>query len=87
MLVIDDQVAELAQDYPCLTSLNSAELSPSSWLSVAWYFNFVPNFIYLFVCIRHVCLLPYKSIKLVGKKRNYVIILDYMSEKYLLLPF
>ncbi|KAG0535594.1 hypothetical protein BDA96_04G379400 [Sorghum bicolor] len=32
-----DKVAELAQDYPCLTSLNSAELSPSSWLSVAWY--------------------------------------------------
>ncbi|TVU27620.1 hypothetical protein EJB05_19114 [Eragrostis curvula] len=32
-----DKVAELAQDYPCLTSLKSAELSPSSWLSVAWY--------------------------------------------------
>ncbi|KAK3155720.1 hypothetical protein QOZ80_2BG0206720 [Eleusine coracana subsp. coracana] len=32
-----DKVAELAQDYPCLMSLNSAELSPSSWLSVAWY--------------------------------------------------
>ncbi|OEL15417.1 hypothetical protein BAE44_0023568 [Dichanthelium oligosanthes] len=32
-----DKVAELAQGYPCLTSLKSAELSPSSWLSVAWY--------------------------------------------------
>ncbi|XP_062221429.1 uncharacterized protein LOC133920862 isoform X2 [Phragmites australis] len=32
-----DKVAELAQDYPCLTSLKSAQLSPSSWLSVAWY--------------------------------------------------
>ncbi|CAL5020345.1 unnamed protein product [Urochloa decumbens] len=32
-----DKVAELAQDYPYLTSLKSAELSPSSWLSVAWY--------------------------------------------------
>nr|XP_034578023.1 uncharacterized protein LOC117841669 isoform X2 [Setaria viridis] len=32
-----DKVAELAQDYPYLTSLRSAELSPCSWLSVAWY--------------------------------------------------
>ncbi|RLN08396.1 hypothetical protein C2845_PM11G21140 [Panicum miliaceum] len=32
-----DKVAELAQDYPYLTSLKSAQLSPSSWLSVAWY--------------------------------------------------
>ncbi|KAL6591552.1 hypothetical protein ACP70R_050055 [Stipagrostis hirtigluma subsp. patula] len=32
-----DKVAELAEDHPCLTSLKSAELSPSSWLSVAWY--------------------------------------------------
>ncbi|XP_015689158.1 uncharacterized protein LOC102703286 [Oryza brachyantha] len=32
-----DKVAELAQRYPCLTSLNSAQLSPSSWMSVAWY--------------------------------------------------
>ncbi|XP_037449150.1 uncharacterized protein LOC119318668 isoform X2 [Triticum dicoccoides] len=31
------KVAELAQDYPCLMSLSSAELSPSSWMSVAWY--------------------------------------------------
>nr|CAB3448406.1 unnamed protein product [Digitaria exilis] len=31
-----DKVAELAQDYPYLTSLKSAELSPCSWLSVAW---------------------------------------------------
>jgi hypothetical protein len=36
--VIGEQVAELAQDYPYLTSLKSAQLSPSSWLSVAWYF-------------------------------------------------
>ncbi|KAL6911304.1 hypothetical protein ACP4OV_000109 [Aristida adscensionis] len=34
---LSDKVAELAQDYPCLMSLKSAELSPSSWLSVAWY--------------------------------------------------
>ncbi|GJM87427.1 hypothetical protein PR202_ga03378 [Eleusine coracana subsp. coracana] len=34
---IADKVAELAQDYPCLMSLKSAELSPWSWLSVAWY--------------------------------------------------
>ncbi|BAF10507.1 uncharacterized protein [Oryza sativa Japonica Group] len=32
-----DKVAELAQHYPCLTSLSSAQLSPSSWMSVAWY--------------------------------------------------
>lgn len=31
------KVAELARDYPCLMSLSSAELSPSSWMSVAWY--------------------------------------------------
>lgn len=32
-----DKVSELAQEYPCLMSLRSAELSPSSWISVAWY--------------------------------------------------
>nr|XP_051209438.1 uncharacterized protein LOC127326690 isoform X2 [Lolium perenne] len=32
-----DKVSELAQEYPCLMSLRSAELSPSSWMSVAWY--------------------------------------------------
>ncbi|VAI51966.1 unnamed protein product [Triticum turgidum subsp. durum] len=31
------KVAELAQDYPCLMSLSSAELSPSNWMFVAWY--------------------------------------------------
>ncbi|CAM0943366.1 unnamed protein product [Alopecurus aequalis] len=34
---LSHKVSELAQDYPCLTSLRSAELSPSSWMSVAWY--------------------------------------------------
>ncbi|XP_047082941.1 uncharacterized protein LOC124693516 [Lolium rigidum] len=32
-----DKVSELAHEYPCLMSLRSAELSPSSWMSVAWY--------------------------------------------------
>jgi hypothetical protein len=36
MLVFVEQVSELAQEYPCLMSLRSAELSPSSWMSVAW---------------------------------------------------
>ncbi|XP_072962020.1 uncharacterized protein [Typha angustifolia] len=32
-----DMVYELAQNFPGLTSLKSVELSPASWLSVAWY--------------------------------------------------
>ncbi|KAM0843388.1 hypothetical protein ACQ4PT_057731 [Festuca glaucescens] len=32
-----DKVSELAQEYPCLMSLRSAELSPSSWMSVACF--------------------------------------------------
>uniref|UniRef100_A0ACD5YWN5 Uncharacterized protein n=1 Tax=Avena sativa TaxID=4498 RepID=A0ACD5YWN5_AVESA len=34
---LSQKVVELAQEYPCLMSLTSAELSPSSWMSVAWY--------------------------------------------------
>ncbi|KAG8065407.1 hypothetical protein GUJ93_ZPchr0004g38353 [Zizania palustris] len=32
-----DKVYELYQDFPPLTSLNSIELSPSSWMSIFWY--------------------------------------------------
>nr|XP_009384030.1 PREDICTED: uncharacterized protein LOC103971673 [Musa acuminata subsp. malaccensis] len=32
-----DKVLELAQTYPGLTSFKSTELSPASWMSVAWY--------------------------------------------------
>uniref|UniRef100_A0A804LY65 Uncharacterized protein n=1 Tax=Zea mays TaxID=4577 RepID=A0A804LY65_MAIZE len=32
-----DKVYELSQGFPGLTSLKSAELSPVSWMSVAWY--------------------------------------------------
>ncbi|THU56208.1 hypothetical protein C4D60_Mb11t14850 [Musa balbisiana] len=32
-----DKVHELAQTYPGLTSFKSTELSPASWMSVAWY--------------------------------------------------
>ncbi|KAG8065401.1 hypothetical protein GUJ93_ZPchr0004g39589 [Zizania palustris] len=31
------KVYELYQDFPPLTSLNSIELSPSSWMSIFWY--------------------------------------------------
>ncbi|XP_074585181.1 uncharacterized protein LOC141840958 isoform X2 [Curcuma longa] len=32
-----DKVNELAQIYPGLTSLRSVDISPASWMSVAWY--------------------------------------------------
>ncbi|CAL9130457.1 uncharacterized protein LOC135627436 [Musa acuminata AAA Group] len=32
-----NKVLELAQSYPGLTSFKSTELSPASWMSVAWY--------------------------------------------------
>ncbi|XP_020093271.1 uncharacterized protein LOC109713567 isoform X1 [Ananas comosus] len=32
-----DKIYELAQNFPGLTVLTSAELSPASWMSVAWY--------------------------------------------------
>uniref|UniRef100_A0A0E0BC57 Uncharacterized protein n=2 Tax=Oryza glumipatula TaxID=40148 RepID=A0A0E0BC57_9ORYZ len=32
-----DKVYELSQSYPGLTSLRSVDLSPASWMSVAWY--------------------------------------------------
>ncbi|KAG8065408.1 hypothetical protein GUJ93_ZPchr0004g38520 [Zizania palustris] len=34
---LTDKVYELYFDFPPLTSLNSQELSPSSWMSVLWY--------------------------------------------------
>jgi hypothetical protein len=32
-----DKINELAQRYPGLMSLRSVDLSPASWMSVAWY--------------------------------------------------
>ncbi|RRT69298.1 hypothetical protein B296_00037549, partial [Ensete ventricosum] len=32
-----DKVNELAQNYPGLTSFKSVDISPASWMSVAWY--------------------------------------------------
>lgn len=34
------QINGLAQRYPGLMSLRSVDLSPASWMSVAWYFPF-----------------------------------------------
>ncbi|RRT37538.1 hypothetical protein B296_00048173, partial [Ensete ventricosum] len=39
-------VLELAQSYPGLTSFKSTELSPASWMSVAWYASRTIFFIY-----------------------------------------
>ncbi|XP_008802604.1 uncharacterized protein LOC103716400 [Phoenix dactylifera] len=36
-LPLADKVAELARTYPGLMTLKSVELSPASWMSVAWY--------------------------------------------------
>ncbi|XP_072995367.1 uncharacterized protein [Typha latifolia] len=36
-LPLFDKVNELARGYPGLTTLKSVELSPASWMSVAWY--------------------------------------------------
>lgn len=36
-----DQINELAQIYPGLMEFQSLELSPYSWMAVAWYVRFI----------------------------------------------
>lgn len=40
LLVLYFQVNGLARRYPGLMSLRSVDLSPASWMAVAWYFSF-----------------------------------------------
>jgi hypothetical protein len=41
------QISKLARRFPELSTLRSCELSPASWISVAWY---VEHFHMVFVC-------------------------------------
>ncbi|KAG6483074.1 uncharacterized protein LOC122016936 [Zingiber officinale] len=66
-----DKVNELAQNYPCLTSFKSVDISPASWISVAWY----P--IYHIPSCRNVkelstCFLTYHTISASFQENNYV---------------
>ncbi len=43
------QINELAKDYPGLTKFKNMDLSPYSWMAVAWYVQFIIPSTFLFL--------------------------------------